>query len=199
MARYVETEQWKRWARNDLHDADDPAINQALAAAETWLDTACHRRFVLQTLDENDDPVLTARFFPPSSSRHLFIDDCTSVTAVTVDSSTITAGNYQLEPLNGLSNIGETVPYYQLTSLSVPWCTSRGAATISVTGSWGWVAIPPLIIEACYELTKAILEGRDLKFGVVGVGDFGAVGERLPMPVRAAINQYARWDRAGIA
>ena len=192
MPRYVTTAQYKTWARNSKPTDDDQSISDALEAAEVSLDNACGRKFVVAG-------AATARLYRPSGTDILFIHDATTVTAISVTGSALAATGYELQPLNNLSPSGESVPYHRVRRLSSYWWTANDAGTISVTGTWGWLAIPFQIKEACKVLTKAHLDGRDITSGIVAVTDGGAVSEREARVVRQAITDYSRYDNAGIA
>ena len=193
MPRYVTVPQYKLWARNTKPTDDDQSISDAMEAAELSLDNACGRRFAVAGAS-------TARLYAPSGTDILFIHDATTVTSITVTGSLLAASDYELQPAGNLSAAGETVPYHRVRRLSSYWWTSNDASTILVTGTWGWLAIPSQIKEACKVLTKAHLDGRDITSGIVAVTDGGAVSEREARVVRQAISDYKRADkRSGIS
>lgn len=189
MPRYLTVPQYKVWARDGLETANDAVIEDAIEAAEMSLDNACGRRFIVAS-----GPA-TARLFPAlRRSQFISIDDCTTVTAVADDGNAVTT--YQLEPLNGLSPAGETVPYTGLRRTTGSyWRWSAYEALVSVTATWGWPAIPPQIIEACKALTKAHLDGRDIRAGIAGFTPDGfGLSERETRVVKQAIFDYSRLE-----
>jgi len=168
--RYLEVEAFKDWARDEV-SVDDDLIDQAINAAELAIDNALQRRMVVVT---DGAPGLSARAYVPAASDLLFIDDCTEVTVITDNGTTLTVGtDYQLEPLNGLSGAGESVPYYKVRRLSGCWYRDGHKATVSVTARWGWAAIPPQVLESCKIVTQDILENRNTRFGLAGISQEG--------------------------
>ena len=188
MPRYLQVAEYKTWARNDLPTDDNAVIEDAIAAAEMSLDNACGRRFELAS-----GPATARLFRAYRDSPYLFIDDCTTVTAITDDTTTLVAADYQLEPLNGRSEAGEPVPYHTIRRTNAAaWGWNYDKAIISVTATWGWPAIPAQIREACKVLTKAHLDGRDIRAGIAGFSPDGfAVSEREARVVRQAIADYS--------
>jgi len=195
MPRYLSVLELKDYARSEIPTADDAFIEAACDSAENFMDQACARRFVVATS-------ATARVFMPLSGGLLRIHDCTTVTLVVNDGTTLTAADYQLEPLNGLTWAGESRPYDQirLTSGTTWDRDSYGEATISVTATWGWVAIPARVKQAALIVAKEIIANRDeVKFGLVGFSDVGGVSPRSNPIVTETINHYRRVEAIGIA
>lgn len=193
--RYVSVSTFKDYARVETATADDTEIEAAINAAEQQLDIACQRRFVVAT-------TATARVYAPQTLTLLRIHDTTTVTAVVNNGVTVAATDYQLEPVNGLTWAGEPVPYTQIRLLGTgEWDFGDfdGKASISVTGTWGWAAIPAPIVEACKVLAKDILGNRDVRFGLVAVTEAAGISARTNPIVRTAIDQYRRQEAFGIA
>lgn len=193
--RYVSVSTFKDYARVETATADDTEIEAAINAAEQQLDIACQRRFVVAS-------GATARLYAPQTLTLLRIHDTTTVTAVVNNGVTVAAANYQLEPVNGLTWAGETVPYTQVRLLGTgEWDFGDfdGKASISVTGTWGWAAIPAPIVEACKVLAKDILGNRDVRFGLVAVTEAAGISARTNPIVRTAVEQYKRQEAFGIA
>ena len=195
MPRYLSVLELKDYARSEIPTVDDTFIEAACDSAENFMDQACARRFVVATS-------ATARVFMPLSGGLLRIHDCTTVTLVVNDGTTLTAADYQLEPLNGLTWSGESRPYDQirLTSGTTWDRDSYGEATISVTATWGWVAIPERVKHAALIVARDILLVRDaVKLGLVDISPVGGVGARLDPTVRDTVNHYRRVESWGIA
>lgn len=189
MPRYLEVEDYKSWARHDLPTVDNPVIEDAILAAEMSLDNACGRKFIVASA-----PATARLFWARYRSKVVEIDDCTTVTAVTDNGTAVTT--YQLEPLNGRSPSGETVPYTSLRrTTGSSWAWSGDEALVSVTATWGWLAIPYQIREACKALTKAHLDGRDIRAGIAGFTPDGfGLSERETRVVKQAIFDYSRLE-----
>jgi hypothetical protein len=189
------TAEYKIWCRNEIPTADDEAIGDAILAAQQALFNAVGRKIVVAG-------AASARVFAPfdSGSSILLIDDCTTVTSVVENGVTVGATDYQLEPLNGLSAGGESRPYDRIRYKGArKWFTYYQEATITVTATWGWSAIPPQAIEACKIATKAILDGRDIRLGVLAAVDTGAVTERQALVVRNFVSDYRGHKAWGVA
>jgi hypothetical protein len=173
---------------------DAPLKREALDAAHTATWNALGRRITVAGS-------ATARVFrPDSDSRLLWLDDCTSVTSIVENGTTLTVNtDYVLEPLNNLSPSGETVPYYAALRRSTNWYADDVRATVTVTAAWGWTAIPPQVVEMCKLVGKAYLEGRNYALGVVALTEGGAFGVRETKLVKDAIKDYRSHKTWGIA
>lgn len=188
MGRYLNVAVLKSYVQSSLQLADD-LYEDAIASAEQTLDNACGRRFE----KVGAAAVASARTFYPTGSRWLRIDDCTEITVVLAGGATLTVNTeYSVEPLNGVSESGEPVPYNALYRSGGWWPYSSYGATslVTVTAKWGWPAIPPQIVEACKIIAKDTFSQRDIKFGLVAVSEAGGVGTRENRIVRDAIRDY---------
>lgn len=185
MARYITVEELKGWTRNEIPTDDDEWIEDALSAAEQWLDNECGRRFEVAT------GTPASRVFVPSGSPLLPIDDCVSVTSVTENGATVTSGAYQLEPLNGRGVAGEVIPYSSIRRLyDIDWCADHGRATVSISADWGWTTIPALVRESCKIIAKDLLGNRRMQFGLVAVTDVSGIAARAHPTVVKTVEQY---------
>ena len=193
MADFPTTEDILGYGRDENVENYD-FTQAALAAAKTILNNSCGRQFVIASGS-------SARVFVPASYELVYIDDCTSVSSVTSDGQSVSASYYQLEPLNGRTVAGESVPYHKIRRITGLWSVGANhrEATISVTATWGWAAIPSEIIEACKILTKDIIANRDVKFGIVDATEAGAIVARTNPVVRQAIDTYRRSDSLFVA
>lgn len=181
--RYLTVDAWQAWARDKVTAGTDE-IGAAILSAQQHLDNACVRRFELADAS-------SARVFAPDRPQVLIVDDCTTITSIVDNGTTLSASDYQAEPLNNLSPAGETVPFHKVRRLTGCWYQDCGKAPVTVTATWGWQAIPYPIVEACKIVTKAVLEVRDTRFGLVEILDNGiGITPREVRAVRDAINQY---------
>ena len=190
--RYLTVDELKLYVRSELA-VDDAFYEAAINTAETIIDNTTGRRF-----DVASPTVSSARSYIPSGGCIQFIHDCVSIVSVVDNSATLISGtDYQAEPLNGLSDIGASVPYYALRRLGYyyrkwfNWYGIPGAPTIVVTARWGWPAIPPEIREACKIVAKDVFLQRDVAHGLIGVSDVGGIGARLNPQVRDTLYSYA--------
>jgi hypothetical protein len=170
--RYVTIQELNAWWRSET-TIDEATKLGALLAAEERVDKALGRRMAVASGS-------TARRYAPTRCTDLlWIHDCTGVTTVTESGTTLTVDvDYQLEPLNGLTVWGASVPYTALRRLDSKWYWDAGRYTVSVTAAWGWSAIPELVKEGCKVAAKAILQGRDVSLGVAAAVESGAITER---------------------
>ena len=190
--RYLSQLKIKAYHRNEIPTADDDFIEEGGDGAEDFMDESCKRRFVVATS-------ATPRVYAPRSGHILRIHDCTSITSVVNNGTTVAPADYQLEPLNGLTWSGEARPFEQIRLKSGSWSVD-GEATVTVTAAWGWAAIPPRIKHAALIVAKEIITNRDeVKFGLVGFSDVGGVSPRSNPIVTETINHYRRVESWGIA
>jgi hypothetical protein len=194
MTRFLDPATLSSYVRSEL-TVDLGFYEQAIEAAEDWLDSMCRRRIILATTS-------TARTFnaPTNPTRFLYVNDFTTVTSVVENGATLTAGTmYQAEPLNGLDDEGASVPYYRLVKPYTSWYSTTNLASITVTAAWGWPAIPPMLIEACKIVAKDYFLQRDVAHGVIGITEVGGVGTRENRLVQDAVARFKRGDKFGLA
>ena len=182
----------KDFVRTTLTGVEDDIITNSLSAAIGLINETTQRDWSVAT-------TATARVYAPDfGSAVLRIHDCTSVTSVVENGATLTAGtSYQLEPLNGRSWSGQAVPYTQIRKLTGSWYVYGGQATVTVTATWGWAAIPAQIVEAVKILTKDIIDHRDIRFGTQ-VTDMGASRVRQASLISDLIATFRRAEAWGI-
>ncbi len=135
--RYLDVDTFKQWTNDDVDD-DDDLIEQAIQAAEQWLDHQARRRFI--KADES-----TARsFVPEAGSTLLFIGDCDTIASVTENGTALTEGtHYQPEPIDKIDPVtGEYRPYDRLRRLDAVWYRNGPRATVVVNAAWGWEETP---------------------------------------------------------
>lgn len=185
---------FKEYIRDEAGSANDATLQGYLDAASTALNNACGRKWVVATTS-------SARSFQPHGcSKTLYIHDCTTITSVVENGSTLTVNvDYQAEPLNNLSDAGETVPYHALVKPYIEWTTATGLASVVVTASWGWLAIPFQISEACQVLGKELCNNQDVRLGIVAISDAAISGIRTNKIVRDAIDAYPHPNSIGVA
>ena len=190
--RYLTTAVFKTYLRSEL-TLEDTAYDAAINAAELWLDNKCQRRFEVASST-------TARVFSPLSGQVLIIHDCTAITTVVDNGTTLVTGtDYQPEPLNAITAAGDPSPYYRLRRLNGYWYSWNSKATVTVTATWGWAAIPLSIVEACKIVAKDFFEQRDVTHGILGFSEAGGIGTRENRLVQDAVNQYRHPNTIGIA
>lgn len=173
----------------------DTEIDLAIGSASREIDDWCGRRF-----DQTSSG--TIRTFTPRDLTTLPITDVVSVTAVKTDSdgsrdfaTTLTSSQYKLLPVDsGYS--ADARPYTSIRAIGTTWPFPTWAGehddTVQVTGTWGWSAVPRAVAMACLILASETLKLSDAPFGVVGMGEFGAIRIRDNPKVKALLLPYRR-------
>lgn len=188
---YVTLATFKAYLENQRTGTNnDNRLQAALDAAHQGIDDYLGRPMVVASTS-------STRSYAPDGDELLVIHDCTTITTVTENGATLTAGtDYQAEPLNNLTDAGATWPYWQLRRLNgYGWyCTASnyGAVTVTVNASWGWQAIPYPVVEACKMLAKDIAGARELRGDVAGFTDFGAVRIRQNAQIATLLGPYRK-------
>lgn len=167
---YVTLPDFRAYLRNEMAGVDDVDLQEALDSASEAINDHCARSFTVAG-------AASARLYVPSDEEVLFIDDATTVTAVSVNGVALASTEYQKEPLNGILN-GQSVPYTRLVRLGgyewEPDIVDERKAIISVTATWGWSAVPSRVLTACKILAKEIAEARNQVGGYVDLGEVAA-------------------------
>lgn len=158
---------------------DDALLELAVESASRDIDGACERVFYKTTG--------ATRIYVPRDSFLVETDDIVSVTTLKTSSGGVTfditwgAGDYQLEPLNGQSG-GLVTPFDQIRAIGSylfpvwePSNVNAQEATVQVTGTFGWNAVPTAIKQATILLAMRIYKRLDSPLGVAGFSDLGAV------------------------
>lgn len=190
---YVSTAELKTYLRNELGTLDDTFLASVVDAATTSVNQACQRSFDVAGAG-------SARVYVPNGSDTLRIHDCTTVTAVTEDGVTLDSTAYQKEPLNALDWTGEARPYEQLvrTDGSVWVVAVENKASVSVTATWGWSAIPAGVKQACWIMAAEIARQRDVRFGVIDAGDAAGAIVLSNRKVRELLERHRRPEALGL-
>jgi hypothetical protein len=167
---------------------DDALLEMAIESGSRAIDGYTNRSFsALGT---------ATRIFTPMDYLQVEIDDLITLTDLKTKSDddgsfdqTWTANDYQLEPLNGrvdglpLRAVGD----YLFTQ----W---EGEATVQVTGTWGWSAVPIAVTQACVIQSSRIYKRLDSPLGVAGISDIGImrVSNQLDPDVAQLVSPYRR-------
>lgn len=186
-------EAFKSYLGDELGADSTADFTTALNATERDIHNYCGRRIFVGAAPA------TARLFVPNGTSVARIYDCTSVTVVSDNGTTVSASDYQLEPVNGLSWAGESVPYDQIRRLSGCWTRDGAKAVLSVTAVWGWAAIPAPVVEACKIVGKDIVLHRGVSFGIAAMTAEGGVRARQAAIVAQLLAPYRRVESFGLA
>lgn len=152
---------------------DDTLLELAAEAASRQIDGHTERVFYTET---------AIRIFTPSDSYVCIIDDVSTLTSIKVSDNADgvfgdawTATDYQLEPLNGQSG-GLVTPATQIRAVGdFTFPVAGQDATVQVTGTFGWAAVPTAVRQAAILLSSRQYKRYDSPLGVAGFGDLGVV------------------------
>lgn len=163
--------------------ADDTELSACITAASRAIDATCNRVF-------GQAASASARYYTWNGETYdaspaILIDDVATTTdlAVTVDtgldytySTTLTLNtDFDLAPWNAA---GDLVPWNMIVLRSPsPVILPTRARSVSVTGQWGWAAVPDLVSQACLIQATRWFMRRDAWAGVAG-------GPEAPYAVR---------------
>jgi hypothetical protein len=173
---------------------DDTLLEMARVSASDLIDGYTGRTFTTSGT--------VTRVFAPADDYVLQTDDLAG-TAVTITSSTGADGvfdvtwkttDYQLEPLNGVSN-GQEVPFTRIRAIQdYLWPTAGGEATVRVRGVYGFPSIPLVITQAAVLQSSRIFTRLQSPLGVAGFGEMGVVRvtRALDPDVAALVEPYRR-------
>jgi hypothetical protein len=172
---------------------DDSLLELSVEAASREIDGYCQRIFYNRTAQ--------TRKYTPESYFLVQIDDLVTLTTLetATDGSnfdtTWPAADYQLEPLNGISGGFQAQPFTRIRAVdnSVFPMYMLNEATVRITGTFGWAAVPIDIKQACVLLAMRQFKRYDSPLGVAGFGDMGAlrVGRTDP-DVEALLSPFKR-------
>jgi hypothetical protein len=160
---------------------DDTMLEARITEASRVIDQHCDRRFYADTN-------ATARLYVPPVSDLVMVDDISTTTGliVKIDSNgdgtyatTLTASQYQLEPVNGLA---KGSPVTMIRAINTAMLTRSAPAGVQVTAKWGWPSVPSPVTSACILLAGRLVKRGDSLLGVAGFGDLGAITVRAIDP-----------------
>jgi hypothetical protein len=173
---------------------DDTLLEMARVSASDLIDGYTGRTFTTSGT--------VTRVFAPADDYVLQTDDIAG-TAITITSSTGADGvfdvtwkttDYQLEPLNGVSN-GQAVPFTRIRAIQdYLWPTAGGEATVRVRGVYGFPSIPLVITQATVLQSSRIFTRLQSPLGIAGFGELGVVRvtRALDPDVAALVEPYRR-------
>ena len=157
---------------------DDLLFETRIGEASRVIDDYCNRRFYA-------DSTASARVFVAHESTTVMVDDIATTAGLIVKTdsagdgtyaTTLTAADYQVEPLNAVSR-GVPIMVLRATA-SGYFPITMAPAGVQVTAKWGWPAIPEPVQSACIILAGRLVKRGDSLLGVAGFGDLGAITVR---------------------
>jgi hypothetical protein len=173
---------------------DDTLLEMATESASRAIDSYCNRVFYSTGTD-------VTRYYAPRDSYLCDIDDMVSLTSLytNTDSSQTsytqlwTSNDYQLEPLNGLSD-SQPTPYTRIRAIGdFLFPTLDGEASVKVTGVFGYASTPIAITQSTIIQASRIFKRLDSPLGIIS-GELGAmrVGSQLDPDVRQLVESYRK-------
>lgn len=194
MSNYVLIDEFTDYIRDQVATSDNTVIQASLDSAEEMVEEFCGRSFVVASTS-------SARSYSPDAQwcDTLRIHDCTAITSVVENGSTLAVGTYQAEPLNQLSWSGQYRPITQLRRYGSAWYHNYGKLTVVVTGTWGWSATPNAVKDATKIIAKDILQQRNNNSGVAGFGEYGAIRVRMNPIAIDLLKPLRRVEAFGVA
>lgn len=171
---------------------DDSMLEMAIESASRLVDGYAGRNFY--------SAGSAVRYFTPDTSIVCEIDDLVSLTSLEVSADldgtfdqTWTAADYQLEPLNGKVDGLTGWPTTRIRAVGdFVFGTNIGEASVKVTGTWGWAAVPIAVKQATILQSSRIFTRLQSPLGVLSSPDLGyiRVGTRLDPDVQQLVEPY---------
>lgn len=176
---------------------DDTMLELSIEAASREIDGYCERVFY--------NAGTATRVYIPTDTFYTETDDIISITTLktsstgeSFDTTWSASGDYQLEPLNGISGglVGHPATRIRaigsyLFPLWDPKNVNSHEATVQVTGVFGWSAVPTAIRQATIILAMRQFKRYDTPLGVsfdelgaLRVGRVDPDVEKLLMPFK---------------
>lgn len=171
---------------------DDSLLEMAIESASRAIDQYTNRNFY--------NAGTAVRYYAPSNSLNVLIDDLISIVKLEsmnddeqVYDTTWASDDYQLEPLNGITD-GFAQPYTNIRAIGdYVYQTLEGEATVKVTGVWGWAATPIQVTQATVIQSSRIFKRLDSPLGIIS-GELGSmrVGSRLDPDVAQLVDSLRK-------
>jgi len=172
---------------------DDAILENAIEAASDLITGYANRSFLSSGT--------ATRYFVPTDSQFVYIDDAQSVSQVKYSSHAdgvydVTVTSYQTEPLNSRQDgIAWPITALRLTAVSGIYTTFPivdDRAIVEVTGVWGWASVPRPIKYATIIQASRLFKRNDSPMGVISAPDLGfiRVGTKLDPDVAQLVEPY---------
>lgn len=170
---------------------DDSLLEMAVESASRQIDSYTERYFY--------NAGTATKIFSPVDNYVCATEDFITLTQVQTSEdgeswdTTWGTEDWQAEPLNGRAG-GIQSAYTQIRAVdSYLFPVREGEATVRLTGTWGWSAVPIAITQATVILGSRIFKRLDSPLGIIS-GELGAmrVGFRLDPDVQHLIEPYRK-------
>ena len=147
---------------------DDARLTEAMGTASRGIEGYCGRQFNKQT-------GATARVFYPKTSHRAVVHDfwTTASLVIATDTgddgtyeTTWAAGDYQLEPLDGVVDGEPGWPQWEIHAVGGRTFPTRSRRPpIQVSAQWGWNAVPAPVHEAALVAGEEAFKLKGAPFG----------------------------------
>ena len=170
---------------------DDSWLEVCVTAASRAIDNFTERVFY---------PTSATRVYIPYDNFLVEIDDLATLTTLKTSTNvdgvfdqTWGANDYQLEPLNGIAG-GIPSPTTHIRAVGDYWYPTAGQeATVQVTGTFGWSAVPDAVEQACILQAARYFKRADSPMGVAGFDAMGVVRlSRIDPDIATLLEPYCR-------
>lgn len=163
-------------------DIDDAVIDWAVDAANRAVIEHCGRDF-----SRTETADATARVLYADDGCELDVWDFWSTTGLIVKTDSGDDGTYDttwtintdfiVEPLNGLDESGQTVPYCEIKAIGGKRFPTWGRRPqVQITAAWGWASVPAPVFQAALLIANRFASRRKSPEGVLGgFQDYSAV------------------------
>lgn len=174
---------------------DDPMLEMAIESASRQIDSYTERYFY--------NAGTATKIFAPIDNWVCPTEDFITLSQVQTSEdgeswdTTWSADDWQPEPLNGRAG-GLVTSFTQIRAVdSYLFPYRNGEATVRLTGTWGWSAVPIAITQATIILASRIFKRLDSPLGIIS-NDLGSmrVGFRLDPDVQHLIDPYRKISAA---
>ncbi len=168
---YATLDDLQAWLGDQLPASQNAQAETAIETASRWIDRYCGRHFWTVT---------ETRTFPITDRRCLDLGcDIVTLTSLAVDGTVWSPTVYELVHSGGrYFSFMEDRPYRTVELINAffsPYYTVGRRDRVSITGTWGWPAVPTSVGQACVIEAGAILNRKQSIGGVSGGNEFGVV------------------------
>jgi hypothetical protein len=160
---------------NITNDTWDDDLTAAGLEASAAVDELCDRQFTTDTDTDN------VRSFVPVNPGYCVIDELNTLISLEAQSSVwVLDQDFYLEPRNAQA---QGRPWTAIKAIARPFIFSQSEVgpgwvafdqRITVTGTFGWPAVPPQINRAAAIIAAKLVQRKDAVQGVLGVGMDGS-------------------------
>lgn len=190
---YVTTTDLKSYLRI-TGAADDAQLQLAVTSASRAVDSTTYRQFGQVAAAEAR--TYTARWDGSICRWVIVVDDLMDATGLTV---VIEAGPITLFSKNPANAAQRGRPWTRIVVSDDSTVKPKGeAGEVTVTGKWGWTAVPDTVKQATLLQASRFFKRRDAPFGIAGSPDTGSemrLLAKVDPDVAVALKPYIRWLR----